>query len=319
MQLHAITSDVRQKALSLGFDACGFARAEPLDEAARRLEEWLSRGRHGEMHWMEQHFDKRVNPALLVEGTRSIISVIGSYHFPENEELDSSSGPKIAKYARGRDYHKVFKKRLHQLLDYLGERIGKIHGRAFVDSAPVMDKEWARRAGLGWIGKNSNLLNRSHGSWFLIGELFVDVPFIYDSPVTDHCGSCTRCIDACPTGAIYQPYRVDATRCISYLTIELKDAIPAEYHDGLGEWVFGCDICQDVCPWNRKAETGTIGDLRPRPKMVRDDLSFWKNLSQQEYEELFNGTPVRRARYPRFVENTGIVIRNLEKQQRENE
>lgn len=313
MDLLARTMKVRRRALELGFDACGFAKAEALTEEARRLEEWLFENRHGDMEWMERNFDKRIDPGKLVTGTKSVISVIGSYHFPENLEYDlTGNAPKIAKYARGRDYHKVFKQRLHKLFDFMKENIGDVHGRVFVDSAPVMDKAWAERAGLGWIGKNSNLLNREYGSFFLIGEILVDISFSYDAPETDHCGTCTLCIDACPTNAIYEPYRVDSNRCISYLTIELKDQIPDKYHSDLGEWVFGCDICQDVCPWNRKAKYGQIDDLKPRKKLAGLDPLFLKKLEETDYNHLFNGTPVRRTKYPRFKQNAAIVANNLQ-------
>lgn len=312
MDLLTQTMKVRNLAMEFGFDACGFARAEPLSDEARRLESWLLEKRHGEMDWMDRHFEKRVDPTKLVPGTKSVISVIGSYHFSENLEFDNNPCvPKIAKYARGRDYHKIFKKRLHKMFDRMKEEFGDIHGRVFTDSAPVMDKTWAERAGLGWIGKNSNLLNKEFGSFFLIGEILVDLAFEYDAPETDHCGSCTLCIDACPTQAIYEPYRIDSNKCISYLTIELKDRIPDEYRDKLGEWMFGCDICQDVCPWNNKARMGTMNDLKPRKKMMTKDLSFWKNLEESDYEELFNGTPVRRAKYPKFRDNAAAVVNNL--------
>ncbi|MEX1062688.1 MAG: tRNA epoxyqueuosine(34) reductase QueG [Balneolaceae bacterium] len=312
MDLLARTMTVRRQALALGFDACGFAKAEPLEEEARRLELWLEGKRHGKMEWMENHFDKRIDPSRLVPGTKSVISVIASYHFPRNQDYDREPGvPKIAKYARGRDYHKVFKKRLHKLFDFLKEKIGEVEGRVFVDSAPVMDKAWAEKAGLGWIGKNSNLLNRQHGSFFLIGEIFVDARFTYDAPATDHCGSCTLCIDSCPTDAIHEPYKIDSNKCISYLTIELKDRMPREHHQDLGEWMFGCDICQDVCPWNRKAKYGQMEDLKPREKILNKDLSFWEGIGKEEYEHLFNGTPVRRAKLEKFRENSGIAVRNL--------
>ncbi len=312
MDLLTRTMKVKNLALELGFDACGFARAEPLSDEARRLESWLREGRHGQMDWMERHFEKRVDPTKLVTGTKSVISVIGSYHYPDNLAYDRKPGvPKIAKYARGRDYHKVFKKKLHTMFDRMKKQIGNIHGRVFVDSAPVMDKAWAERAGLGWIGKNSNLLNREYGSFFLIGEILVDLEFHYNAPGTDHCGSCTKCIDACPTDAIYEPYRIDSNRCISYLTIELKERIPEEFRDKLGEWMFGCDICQDVCPWNHNAKPGQIEDLKPRKIMMKEDLSFWKSLTETDYKELFNGTPVRRAKYPRFRENAAIAAENL--------
>jgi len=308
----AATIKVRQKALELGFDRIGFARAEPLDEEARRLEEWLKQDLHGSMDWMQTHFDKRIDPTLLVPGSKSVISVIMSYRFENNELYDAAyHNPKIAKYARGRDYHKVFKTRLKQLFRFTEELIGSIHGRVFVDSAPVMDKAWAQRAGLGWMGKNSNLLNKTHGSWFLIGEMIVDVPFVYDGPETDHCGTCTRCIDACPTDAIYEPYRVDSNRCISYLTIELKDQIPEEYHKQMGEWMFGCDICQDVCPWNRKAEYGHVDDLRPRDYVLYPADRNWAEITEEEFDEIFEGSPVRRARHEWFTRSADIVAENL--------
>jgi epoxyqueuosine reductase len=309
----AATMKVRNKALELGFDRCGFARAEPLDEEARQLEEWLGENRHGTMDWMDRHFDKRIDPTLLVPGSKSVVSVIAGYRFQKNEEFDSShpEAPKIAKYARGRDYHKVFKSKLKKLFRFTEQQIGSIHGRVFVDSAPVMDKAWARRAGLGWIGKNSNLLNKTHGSWFLIGEMIVDVPFVYDTPESDHCGTCTQCIDACPTHAIYEPYKVDSNKCISYLTIELKEQIPEEYHRDLGEWMFGCDICQDVCPWNRKAEYGQIDDLRPRDHVLYPAGRNWSDITEEQFDALFEGSPVRRAKYDRFIKQAEIVKRNL--------
>ncbi|MEX0994255.1 MAG: tRNA epoxyqueuosine(34) reductase QueG, partial [Balneolaceae bacterium] len=311
----ANTLKIRRKAYTLGFGACGFARAEPLDREAYRLESWLKDGRHGSMHWMENHFDKRVNPTKLVPGAKSIISVLGSYHFEKNLEYDRQFGvPKIAKYARGRDYHKVFKQKLFKLFDFIIEEIGDVHGRVFVDSAPVMDKVWAERAGIGWIGKNSNLLNKEHGSFFLIGEIILNLECVYDTPGTDHCGTCTKCIEACPTDAIHEPYRIDSNRCISYLTIELKEKIPQEYHQAMGEWMFGCDICQDVCPWNRKAKNGQIEDLFPRDKMFIRDPQYWEEITEEQYENLFNGTPVRRAKYPKFKENATIVAGNLQSQ-----
>lgn len=306
------TLKVRNKARELGFDLCGFARAEALDEEAFRLEEWLHQNRQGTMDWMQKNFDKRIDPTVLVPGAKSVVSVLASYRFKKNEEIDEfQTGPKIAKYARGRDYHKVFKNRLKKLFNYTRKEIGDINGRFFVDSAPVMDKAWAKRAGLGWIGKNSNLLNKTHGSWFLIGEMILDVPFVYDAPETEHCGSCTKCIDACPTNAIYEPYRVDANRCISYLTIELKDKIPEEFREQMGQWMFGCDICQDVCPWNRKAEYGSYNDLKPREKVLTPQKN-WSDLTEDEFNMIFEGSPVRRAKHEWFTKNAEIVEKNLE-------
>ncbi len=312
MDTLAATTKVRQKAYELGFDQCGFAKAVPLDQEAFRLEQWLEQNLHGSMGWMENHFEKRTDPTKLVPGAKSVVSVIASYRFHQNERFDKQSAdPKIAKYARGRDYHKVFKGRLKKLFFYTRELIGDIQGRFFVDSAPVMDKAWAERAGLGWIGKNSNLLNKTHGSWFLIGEMILDVPFVYDTPQTDHCGSCTRCIDACPTNAIHEPYRVDSNRCISYLTIELKEKMPKECEKQIGEWVFGCDICQDVCPWNRKAEYGHIDDLKPRERVLSPSVSPWSGINSQEFEKIFEGSAVRRAGYDLFRHNAELTESNI--------
>ncbi len=306
------TLKVRQKALELGFDRCGFARAEPLDKEAFRLEEWLNQNLHGTMGWMENYFDKRTDPTRLVPGAKSVVSVLAGYRFRENELYDQQQGvPKIAKYARGRDYHKVFKNRLKKLFFYTKELVGEVEGRFFVDSAPVMDKAWAKRAGLGWIGKNSNLLNKEFGSWFLIGEMIIDVPFVYDGPETDHCGSCTRCIDACPTDAIHEPYRVDSNRCISHLTIELKEAMSEEFDEKIGEWIFGCDICQDVCPWNRNARYGKIDDLRPRQQVLQPPVKSWSSIEEEKFHSIFEGSTVRRASYPLFRHNARIAEENL--------
>jgi len=313
MDTLTLTMKVRQKARDLGFHACGFSRAQHLDKEAHRLEQWLNEGRHGTMGWMERNFDKRVDPTKLVPGSKSVVSVIASYRFDENELADARADhPKIAKYARGRDYHKTFKGKLKRLFNYTKEINGGIDGRFFVDSAPVMDKAWAERSGLGWMGKNGNMLNKELGSWFLIGEMIVDIPFIYDAPVSDHCGTCTRCIDACPTDAIYEPYKIDAEKCISYLTIELKDKIPDDLKQNLGEWAFGCDICQDVCPWNRKAAYSIIDDFKPRPQIISppDDKS-WSRIDQELFDDLFEGSAVRRATHKWFTRNAEIAEENI--------
>jgi epoxyqueuosine reductase len=313
MNLSQRTTRVREEALRLGFDGCGFARAGRLETEERRLEEWLNQGRHGTMGWMENYFDKRVDPTKLVPGSKSVVSVIGSYLHPHHERQQQQSGqPKIAKYAQGRDYHKVYKGKLKKLFNFTEGLLGsELNGRVFVDSAPVLDKAWAQRAGLGWIGKNSNLLNKNIGSFFFIGEMIIDVQFSYSTQVTDHCGSCTRCIDACPTNAIYEPYRVDATKCISYHTIELKEQIPEQYQDALGEWMYGCDICQDVCPWNNDAKYTQMEDLYPREKILDHDIDFWKELDNAQYDELFEGSAIRRAKFEKFKMNAGVVAGNL--------
>jgi len=312
MTLQERTKKVRREALRLGFDACGFARARRLEDEERRLEEWLSQDRHGTMHWMENHFDKRVDPTKLVPGSKTVVSVLGSYYHPDHKEQMQQDGvARISKYAQGRDYHKVFKKKLKQLFRFTEDLLGGLEGRFFVDSAPVLDKAWAQRAGLGWIGKNSNLLNPGLGSFFFIGEMIVDAEFTYSNLQTDHCGTCTRCIDACPTAAIYEPYRVDASKCISYFTIELREQIPEAYRQQIGEWMYGCDICQDVCPWNRKAKFGQLEDLHPRAWVVDKDIDYWKELAPEQYDALFEGSAVRRAKFEKFKKNAAIVARNL--------
>lgn len=308
MDLFDSTYKVRQKALELGFDACGFSKAGPLDDEAFRLEQWLNQNLNSSMGWMSNHFDKRIDPTKLVPGAKSVVSVIMSYRFHENEIHDlSTQFPKIAKYARGRDYHKVFKGRLKQLFNFTKEIIGNVEGRIFVDSAPVMDKAWAQRSGLGWLGKNGNLLNKKSGSWFLIGEMIIDVPFHYDAPITDHCGSCTACIDACPTHAIHEPYRIDSSRCISYLTIELKEKIPNDLRELTSGWMFGCDICQDVCPWNRDAAYGHVEDLKPRKDVLLPPIKQWSDLREDQFDSIFNGSAVRRAGFEKFIDNAKIA------------
>lgn len=312
MNLRERTQKVREAALRLGFNACGFAKAGRLEKEERRLREWLNQGRHGTMNWMENHFEKRVDPTKLVPGAISVVSVIGSYYHPKHEEQINKTGvPKIAKYAQGRDYHKVYKKKLKKLFATTKEMLGGLNGRVFVDSAPVLDKAWAVRAGLGWMGKNSNILNKNLGSFFFIGEMILDAEFIYDSPVTDHCGSCTKCIEACPTNAIYEPYRVDSNKCISYLTIELKEQIPEEHREDLGDWMFGCDICQDVCPWNSDAKYGEMEDLFPREKLLNKDINYWEELDIKQYNELFEGSAIRRAKFEKYKDNVATVVSNI--------
>lgn len=312
MNLRKRTQKVREAALRLGFNACGFAKAGRLEKEERRLREWLNQDRHGTMGWMENHFEKRVDPTKLVPGAKSVVSVIGSYFHPKHEkQMQQQNRPQIAKYAQGRDYHKVYKKKLKKLFAETEKLLGGLEGRVFVDSAPVLDKAWAVRSGLGWMGKNSNILNKSMGSFFFIGEMIIDAEFLYDSPVTDHCGSCTRCIDACPTDAIYEPYRVNANKCISYLTIELKEEIPEEHRDDLGDWMFGCDICQDVCPWNRDAKYGNMEDLAPRDKLLDKDIDYWEELDIKQYDDLFEGSAIRRAKFEKYKDNVAAVAQNL--------
>jgi epoxyqueuosine reductase len=308
------TEEIRAHALKLGFDACGFAKAQHLPNEERRLEEWLTQNKNGTMGWMENHFDKRVDPTKLVPGSKTVVSVLASYYHPNHvQQIGIKDEPLISKYAQGRDYHKVLKKKLKHLFQFTKDQIGGIEGRIFTDSAPVLDKVWAKRAGLGWIGKNSNLLNKQIGSYFFIGEMIIDAELSYDTPETDHCGTCTRCIDACPTDAIHEPYRVDATKCISYLTIELKEQIEKDLQPQIENWVYGCDICQDVCPWNSKSVIAQFEDLHPRDHVVNRNLDFWENLTPKQYDDTFEGSAIRRAKYDKFKSNVSIVSANLSK------
>jgi len=313
MNLKKRTEKVREAAHRLGFDGCGFAKAGRLEDEERRLREWLNQGRHGTMNWMENHFDKRVDPTKLVPGSKSVVSVIGSYFHPKHKhQQQQTDKPKISKYAQGRDYHKTYKKKLRRLFKETEEIIGsEIDGRVFVDSAPVLDKACAIRSGLGWRGKNSNILNKDIGSFFFIGEMIVDVEFLYSTQVTDHCGSCTRCIDACPTDAIYEPYRVNANKCISYLTIELKEAIPEEQRDQIGQWMYGCDICRDVCPWNSTPAHSQMEDLKPRDKILDHDIDFWQEVDNDQYDSLFEGSAMRRAKFEKYKDNVAAVAKNM--------
>lgn len=295
-----LTERLRRKALEIGFDACGFSKAEFLADEAPKLESWLSQGSQGKMDYMANHFDKRLDPRLLVEGAKSVISLTYNY-FPE-EDLFVDSEIKISKYAYGRDYHKVVKSRLKELLLFLQEQVGEISARIFVDSAPVLEKAWAQRAGLGWLGKHSNILSKGKGSFFFLAELICDVEFEYDAPVADHCGSCTRCIDACPTDAIFAPYQVDGSRCISYLTIELKEAIPKEFNGKMEGWAFGCDICQDVCPWNRFSKPHSEPDFNPKDA-VKMNVDEWEDLTEAVFEEIFNGSPIKRTKFSGLKRN----------------
>jgi len=308
------THKLREFASELGFQVCGFSKARRLIEEESRLESWLRDGMHGEMSYMERNFDKRLDPTLLVPGARSVVSVMCSYNQPElfRQTAARDDIPRISNYALGEDYHVVLKDKLYALFSYAEELAGAtINGRVFTDSAPVLDKAWARLGGLGWIGKNSNLLNKRYGSQFFIGEMITDLEFVYDQPVADHCGSCTRCIDACPTGAIYEPYKVDGSRCISYFTIELRKEIPEEYHAAIGQWMYGCDICQDVCPWNRKAAPGTEARLRADPEITMKETHFWEELNLNEYRRLFKGKAGKRAKFEGIKRNVSIAAKNL--------
>ncbi|MCU0445899.1 MAG: tRNA epoxyqueuosine(34) reductase QueG [Microscillaceae bacterium] len=299
------TQLIKNQARALGFDFCGISRAEFLADEAPKLEQWLNQNYQGEMAYMANHFDKRLDPRLLVEGAKSVISVLLNYY--PNVSTSESDNYKISKYAYGTDYHFVLKDKLKQLLTFIYQNIGEVSGRAFVDSAPVMDKVWAQKSGLGWIGKHSNLLNRQMGSFFFIGELILDLELAYDSPVGDFCGTCTRCIDACPTDAIVAPYVVDGSKCISYFTIELKDQIPAEVQGKFENWIFGCDICQDVCPWNRFAKPHQVAEFEPSDKLLQMQKSDWEDISEDIFKELFKNSAVQRTKLKGLQRNIRFV------------
>jgi len=296
---------LKAHAAELGFDFCGVAEADFLEDEAPRLESWLKNGLHGQMDYMAAHFDKRLDPRLLVEGAKSVVSLLYNY-FPE-EDLAKEGAFKIAKYAYGTDYHFVIKDKLKTLLAALREDIGDVGGRVFVDSAPVMDKAWAARAGLGWVGKNSNLLNRQMGSFFFIAELILDLDLQPDGPVPDYCGTCTRCLDACPTGAIPEPYVVDGSKCISYLTIELKEQIPAEMRGKFEDWVFGCDICQDVCPWNRFSRPHREPAFAPPPELPGFSKRDWLEMTEEVFRKTFKNSPLKRAKFEGLKRNVRFV------------
>ncbi|NNC61633.1 MAG: tRNA epoxyqueuosine(34) reductase QueG [Eudoraea sp.] len=291
---------IKEEAKRLGFLSCGISKAEFLEEEAPRLERWLKNNMHGEMAYMENHFDKRLDPKILVEGSKSVISLILNY-FPAREQKEDTY--KISKYAYGKDYHHVIKSKLKELHNFIEEEIGDVHGRAFVDSAPVLDKAWAAKSGLGWIGKHSNLLTQQVGSFYFIAELIVDLELEYDHPVTDHCGSCTACIDACPTEAIIQPYVVDGSKCISYLTIELKNEIPASFKGKMDDWIFGCDVCQDVCPWNRFSKAHSEPLFNPHPEMLEMNRNDWEEITEEVFKKVFRSSAVKRTKFTGLKRN----------------
>ncbi len=287
----------------MGFLSCGISKAEFLEEEAPRFEKWLNEQKHGQMAYMENHFDKRLDPRLLVPGAKSVVSLLLNY-YPDEHQVEGA--PKISKYAYGTDYHFVIKEKLKQLFQILQEEIGEINGRVFVDSAPVMDKAWAGRSGLGWMGKNTNLINKKVGSFFFIAEMILDLKLDYDAPVTDHCGTCTACIDSCPTEAL-TPYNIDASRCISYLTIELKDQIPSEFQNKMDDWSFGCDICQDVCPWNRFSKPHNEPLFEPRTELLEFTKKDWEELTEATFDTIFKNSAVKRTRYRGLKRNLAFL------------
>lgn len=307
IQLEKNTARIKQKAQELGFFYCGISKAEFLEEEALRLEAWLNQQRHGKMSYMENHFDKRLDPRLLVDGAKSVISLLLNY-YTEEKQVDLTA-PKISKYAYGEDYHDVIKGKLRRLMQFIETEIGEVSGRVFVDSAPVMDKAWAKKSGLGWIGKNSNLIHPKIGSFFFIAELIIDLELEADGPIKDYCGTCTRCIDACPTDAIIEPYVVDGSKCISYLTIELKDAIiPSEFQGKMDSWAFGCDICQDVCPWNRFSLVHNEPRFKPSQNLLQLSKSDWHDLSEEVFNELFKLSAVKRTKFQGLKRNIDFTL-----------
>ncbi len=298
----ALAEKLKRKALDLGFDACGIAKAQHLNDEAKRLETWLTNGQHASMAYMAQNFEKRVDPRKLVPDAKRVVTVLYNYWQGVAHAKDAG---KISRYAWGDDYHQVMKERLYELYSWLEGEVNTLSGRVFVDSAPVMDKVWAQRSGLGWIAKSTNLINPRVGSWFFIGTLIIDLPLACDDPTTyDHCGSCTRCIDACPTDAIYQPYAVDANRCISYWTIEHRgDSLPEEIILQQEDWIFGCDICQDVCPWNKFRRQTKDSRFLPREGIQDTPLEEWEELDLEAFRKRFRGSAVKRAKYEGFKRN----------------
>ena len=299
---------IKAKAKELGFSFCGISKAEFLEDEAPRLVEWLTSNKNGKMDYMENHFDKRLDPRKLVDGAQSVVSLLFNY-FP-SEQQKHADAPKLSKYAYGEDYHFVIKDKLKTFFKAIHEEIGEVGGRVFTDSAPVMDKVWAKKSGLGWVGKNSLLIHPKQGSFYFIAELILDLPLKYDGPIKDYCGTCTRCIDTCPTDAI-TPYVVDASKCISYLTIELKDQIlPSEFKGKMENWVFGCDICQDVCPWNRFSKPHAEPRFLPHPKLLDLDRNDWNELTEELFREIFKKNAVKRTKYSGLKRNIQFLHSN---------
>jgi len=294
------TQLIKTEAKRLGFLSCGISKAQFLEEEAPRLEKWLNQNMHGKMQYMENHFDKRLDPTKLVQDSKSVISLLLNY-FPQEEQNQNSF--KLSKYAYGTDYHFVIKDKLKQLLQFIQEEIGEVYGRAFVDSAPVLDKAWAAKSGLGWIGKHSNLLTQQVGSFYFIAELIIDLDLEYDLPATDHCGECTACIDACPTQAIVEPYVVDGSKCISYFTIELRENIPTEFKGQFDDWMFGCDICQDVCPWNRFSKPHNEPLFNPHPELLSMTKKDWEEITEDVFKKVFKESAVKRTKFSGLTRN----------------
>lgn len=304
MQSEKHKTMIKNEAIRLGFDFVGFSKADFLAEDAPRLERYLKENMHGKMGYLENHFDKRLDPRLLVDDAKTVVSFLINY-FPHEQQ--NSEAPKISKYAYGQDYHLVIREKLNALLDFIRTEIGEVAGRGFVDSAPVLDKAWAKKSGLGWIGKNGNLITKRSGSFFFIAELIIDLELPADGPVTDHCGTCTACIDECPTEAIIEPMVVDGSKCISYFTIELKEAIPNEVKGKFDDWMFGCDICQDVCPWNKFSKPHKEPLFNPHPDLLGMAKKDWQALEQASFSKIFSKSAVKRTKYAGLKRNINFL------------
>ena len=303
----AVNSEfIKHTASALGFDFCGIAKAIQLDDDSKRLERWLNNGMNGSMEYMQNHFDLRINPTLLVPGAKSVITLLLNYFPAQEQEIDS---PKIAKYAYGNDYHDVIRQKLNEFFFRIKEKIGAINGRGFVDSAPVLERAWAQKSGLGWIGKNGNLINKKQGSFFFIASIIIDLELIYDNPlVKDYCGTCTKCIDNCPTEAILPNKVIDGSKCISYFTIELKDAlIPDAMKGKFDKWLFGCDVCQDVCPWNRFSKQTNEPGFKPIPEIINFNDKDWEELTEEKFKIIFKDSPVKRSKFNGIKRNLHFI------------
>ncbi len=298
------TQLIKTKAAAAGFQSCGISKADFLEEEARHLENWLNNNYHGEMKYMENHFDKRLDPRLLVEGSKSVISL--SYNYYPERPLETD-GFKISKYAYGEDYHEVIKDKLRNLVAELQEEIGEFSFRVFVDSAPFLEKAWARKSGIGWVGKNANLITKKNGSFYFLAEIICDLELIADNPVADHCGSCRKCIDACPTQAIISDKIIDGSKCISYATIELKDQIPDYFKGKMDDWMFGCDVCQDVCPWNRFSAPTLEEKFQPNSQLKNFTKQDWKDITQEVFSSVFRRSAVKRTKFAGLKRNLDFL------------
>ena len=298
------TELIKNEAKRLGFISCGISRAEFLEDEAPRLEKWLKMNMHGEMKYMENYFEKRLDPSKLVDDAKSVISLSYNYY---SKDLQNKEAPKISKYAYGMDYHYVIKEKLIFFLSFIKDKIGDVNGRAFVDSAPILEKAWASKSGIGWVGKNSNLITKQVGSFYFLAELIVDLELDYDGIETDHCGECTACIDSCPTQAITEPYVVDGSKCISYFTIELKENIPNEFKEKFEDWVFGCDICQDVCPWNKFSKPHKEPLFQSTSELMKMSRDEWNEITEETFNKIFKNSAVKRTGYKGLTRNLNFI------------